>query len=165
MNPETMGARLEDLIATYRRTRPGATPTDIVMAITSDQTRISSIRLAERKVAGGSAPVYMYLFTWESPVLRGRLKSAHMFEIPFVFNNVADPYIRFVAKSPERFALAANMSGAWTAFARTGNPDHQGIPHWPTYSVEKRATMLFNAECRVEDDPRSEERRAWDGII
>jgi para-nitrobenzyl esterase len=57
------------------------------------------------------------------------------------------------------------MSSAWVGFARTGNPDHKGIPHWLTYSPAKRATMLFNTECRAENDPFGEERKLWDGII
>jgi para-nitrobenzyl esterase len=161
---KAMTAKLENLIATYRQTRPGATPNELLIAITSDQTRVSSIRLAERKSAGGTAPVYMYLFTWESPVSRGRLKSAHTFEIPFVFNNV-DPSIRLVGNAPERLTLAANMSKAWVAFTRSGNPNHEGAPHWPTYTTEKRATMIFDTECRVENDPQSKERKAWDEII
>jgi para-nitrobenzyl esterase len=57
------------------------------------------------------------------------------------------------------------MSGAWAAFARSGVPNHKGIPHWPAYTAAERATMIFNTECRVENDPRSEERKAWDKII
>jgi len=164
INGQVMKARLEDLIATYRKGMPKATPSDLLIAITSDQTRIGSILLAERKQAGGKAPVYMYLFTWESPVSRGRLKSAHTFEIPYVFNNV-DSSIRLIGHSPERFKLAANMSKAWAAFARTGNPNHKGIPRWPKYTTEKCSTMLFNNECIVENDPGKIERKAWDGII
>jgi len=126
---------------------------------------VASIRLAERKAAGSSAPVYMYLFTWESLVARGRLMSAHSFEIPFVFNYMDDPSVIFLGDKPERFKLAENMSGAWVAFTRSGNPNHKGIPKWSTYTADKRATMLFNIECRVENDPFSEERKLWDGII
>ncbi len=156
--------RVEGLIETYRRTRPGATPHDLLTAITSDVVRLDTIRIAERKMAGGQAPVYMYLLTWESPALNGILKSCHALEIPLVFNNV-DPVVGIIGDSPERFALAKGMSGAWAAFARNGDPSHEGIPHWPTYTTEKRSTMVFNTECRVENDPRGEERKAWDGII
>lgn len=156
--------KADHLIAGYQRTRRGATPHDILVAISSDRFRIASVRLAERKAAGGPAPVYMYLFTWESLAWRGRLKSAHSFELPFVFNNMY-PSVRFIGDKTERFTLANNMSSAWVGLARTGNPDHKGIPHWPTYSPAKRATMLFNTECRVENDPFGEERKLWDGII
>jgi para-nitrobenzyl esterase len=156
--------QIKHLISTYRRTRPGASPHDLLIGITSDIHRNGSISIAERKIAAGSAPVYMYLLTWESPGLNGMLKSCHVLESPFVFNNV-EPTIGLVGRGPERFALARAMSGAWAAFARTGNPDHAGIPHWPVYTKENKATMIFDNECRVENDPRSEERKAWKGIF
>jgi para-nitrobenzyl esterase len=156
--------QIDELITAYRSTRPGATPHDMLIAITSDAMRNGSIRIAERKMAGGPAPVYMYLLTWESPALNGMLKSCHFLEVPLVFNNVDLP-IGIIGDSPERFTLAKMMSGAWAAFARSGDPSHEGIPHWPAYTAEERATMIFNTECRVENDPRPEERKAWEGII
>jgi para-nitrobenzyl esterase len=57
------------------------------------------------------------------------------------------------------------MSKAWATFARTGNPNHKGVPRWSKYTTEKRSTMLFNNECIMENDPGKVERKAWDGII
>jgi para-nitrobenzyl esterase len=85
-------------------------------------------------------------------------------DIPFVFNNV-DPPVGIVGDSPERFKLAEKVSGAWSAFARSGVPNHMAIPHWPAYTTEERATMIFDTDCRVENDPYSEERKTWDGIF
>jgi para-nitrobenzyl esterase len=152
--------RVEDLIAHYRRTRPGATPHDILIAIYTDLIRIGSVWLAERKAAVGTAPVYMYLFTWESPARGGILKSPHTAEVPFVFNNVESP-IEILGNSPDRFALADKMSATWIAFARNGNPNHKGIPHWPAYNTQSRSTMILNNECRVQNDPYNEDRKAW----
>jgi len=50
-------------------------------------------------------------------------------------------------------ALARQMSDAWLAFARTGNPN------WPPYTPGRRATMLFDVESRVVDDPNAEVRK------
>jgi para-nitrobenzyl esterase len=126
--------------------------------------RIASIHLAERKTAAGK-PAYMYLFTWESLVWRGRLKSAHSFEIPFVFNYMHDPTVTFLGDNPDRFKLAETMSSAWTAFANSGDPNHKGMINWPIYDAVKRATMIFNYECKIENDPFAEERKLWDGIL
>jgi para-nitrobenzyl esterase len=156
--------QLEHLITTYRHTRPGSTPHDLLIGITSDIHRMGSIRIAELKAAGGSASVFMYLLTWQSPAMNGMLKACHVVEIPFVFNNV-EPAIGIIGNSPDRFILAKSMSGAWTAFARSGNTDYEGIPRWPAYTEKERATMIFNTACRVENDPCSEERNAWAGII
>jgi para-nitrobenzyl esterase len=163
-NTQLLNDKMDEIIATYRRNRPGASVADILIAISTDQARVASIRLAERKAAAGGAPAYMYLFTWESKAAYGRLRSAHGFEIPFVFNNVDQP-ISLFRGAPQRFKLGAEMSAAWVAFARSGNPDHPGIPHWPAYTTDSRATMLFGDETHVENDPAGEERQLWDGII
>jgi len=54
---------------------------------------------------------------------------------------------------------------SWTSFARTGNPNHNGIPEWPSYGVGKRSTMIFDKEIKVVNGPLDEERAAWDGIL
>jgi para-nitrobenzyl esterase len=67
--------------------------------------------------------------------------------------------------SASRQQLADEMSEAWLAFARTGNPAHDGIGPWPAYDVEQRATMIFDrGGSTLESDPWGEDRRVWDGI-
>lgn len=153
---KSLGEHARPIIETYRRTRPDASPRDLLVAIETDRMmRIPSIELAERKLAGGKAPVFMYLFCWAA----GPLGSAHGYEIPFVFDNARPPVM---PESVGRGDLAAQMSDAWIAFARNGAPDHPGIPHWPAYSLQNRATMIFDrdAVC-VQNDPSGEERAAW----
>ena len=60
----------------------------------------------------------------------------------------------------DRQALADKISGAWVAFARTGNPNHKQLPNWTAFSTSERATMILNDECKVVNDPHGEERRA-----
>ena len=55
--------------------------------------------------------------------------------------------------------LADKVSGAWTAFARTGNPSQPGLP-WPRYSTETRPTMIFNNVCKIVNDPAKHGRMA-----
>ena len=151
-----------DYIADYRRKNPRATPLDVWIYFMTMRTRTGSTRIAERKAAGGKALVYLYIFTWESPALNGVLKACHSLEIPFVFNNVEPPF-EMIGNSPERFKIARSMSGAWAAFARNGDPNFEGLPYWPAYDTNQRATMLFNVECKVENDPFSQDRIEWEG--
>jgi carboxylesterase type B len=53
-------------------------------------------------------------------------------------------------------ALTKQISGAWVSFARTGNPNHSSLPHWPASDAEKRATMIFDMPCTVRNGPESE---------
>jgi para-nitrobenzyl esterase len=157
-----LGDRMEEILSVYRRTRPDDTPWELLIGIASERTRLASILLAERKAAAGGAPVYMYLFTWEGNFKGNLLKAAHAMEIPFVFGH---PDVSpMTGDSPERYELAGLMSDAWIAFARSGDPNHAGLPAWPAYDAESRATMLFNVPSEVENDPRREERLAWEGI-
>ena len=45
--------------------------------------------------------------------------------------------------------LGRLTSSAWTAFARTGNPNTPGLPQWPKYDASRRATMIFDVENKV----------------
>jgi para-nitrobenzyl esterase len=156
-----LGERAAAIVAAYRRARPDVSPRDLFIAMTSDQgMRLPSLVMADRKVAQNAAPVYVYLFTWETTVLDGRLKSCHALEIPFVFETVEKAQ-RFVGGSPASLALSRTMRRCWAAFARSGNPNHDGLPVWPSYSTERRPTMIFDERCRVEEDPLAAERRAW----
>jgi para-nitrobenzyl esterase len=155
-----VGDRAEKVVERYRRARPSDSPRDLLLAIATDHAmRMPSLLIADRKAAQ-PAPVFVYLFTWETPVLGGKLKSPHALEIPFVFETLHSA--PFTGSSPARFALADKMSRTWIAFAHSGNPNNDAIPHWPPHSTERRPTMIFNEECRVENDPLGEERRAWE---
>ena len=56
------------------------------------------------------------------------------------------------------------MSAAWVAFARTGNPNHPGLPKWGTFDTKQRTTMVFDTECKVVNDPHGEEQRLLHSI-
>jgi para-nitrobenzyl esterase len=114
---------------------------------------------AERRAALGKAAVYLYYFTWETPVQGGRLKSPHTMEIPFAFDNVQIS-ARMTGGGAEAVALADKVSDAWIAFARTGNPNTPKLPHWPAFDAKDRATMVINNVSKVVNDPLREQRLA-----
>ncbi len=149
------GEAADKLIDLYRKEMPSASPSKIYFLITAFPT--AAITQAERKVALGKAPVYMYLFTWETPVEGGKRHSPHTVELPFVFNNVVEQPEE-VGTGPELQPLAEKVSGAWTAFARTGIPSVAGAPKWPAYTANERSTMIINNEWKVVNDPRRDAR-------
>jgi para-nitrobenzyl esterase len=149
------GDAAEKLIEAYRKEAPDANPSKLffmAMAFPGD-----AIKQAERKFAQGKAPAYMYLFTWETPVEGGRRHSPHTIELPFVFDNPQEQPDE-VGNGPDLQPLADRVSGAWTAFARTGNPNTSLTPKWPAYNPDQRATMIINDEWKVVSDPRHEVR-------
>ncbi len=135
----------EKLIALYRRDFPRESATDIYFRISSDRgARHSAIQQAERQLARGQAPVHMYYFTWNTPLAEGRIRAFHTAELPLAMR-----LVRF----PESEGLSKNIAKAWADFARTGNPG------WPAYSLASRATMIFDAESKVVNDPEGEQLR------
>jgi para-nitrobenzyl esterase len=154
-----LGEAADHVLDTYKKGRPDATPEDLSIAIMSDVAmRIPSIRLVERLIEGGTTNVGMYLFCYGTEPMR----ATHGLEIPFVFDNVNEASL--MRNTPGRQRLADQMSEAWIAFARSGDPDHDGIPDWPRYDLTDRGTILFDRETTVEADPFGAERQAWDGI-
>jgi para-nitrobenzyl esterase len=43
-------------------------------------------------------------------------------------------------------------------------PGHTAIPPWPAYDAAQRATLMLDKVCRIENDPRGQERRLWQEI-
>lgn len=152
------GDRAGAIIEAYRREYPGAKPFDIWSVVSAAGIRGAALTQADRKAAQGGAPVFQYLFAWQTPMLDGRPRAFHSAEIAFVFHN-AGLCTNLTGGRPEALKLADRMSGAWVHFARTGDPNHPGLPPWPAYSVEQRATMVFDNRCGVRNDPEGEGRR------
>ena len=148
------------LLAYYKRRDPAASPTDrLITALTASNFAVRSVMQAERKAARGKAPVWMYSLDWETPAFGGRLKSPHSVDVPFIFDTlhvIGDRH-----RKPGDQALADRVSKTWATFARTGKPGNDAIPAWPAYTAERRATMIFDDECRVVDDPDGEVRPLW----
>lgn len=150
------GDDAEALIDTYASNRPGAKGSDLLVAFMTDHIfRIPVIRVAETQHQQGRR-AYMYWFTYESQVM-DFLKSCHALELPFVFGTL-DAGAMLTGTGSDRQALSDAMVGAWTRFARTGDPG------WPAYDPTTRPVMRFDAaEPGVVHDPDAEERLLWEG--
>jgi para-nitrobenzyl esterase len=153
-------ADADRMIGVYRKVFSKIPNIDVYLKMLADNTRrANAIALADRKMGLGKAPAYLYYFTWRSPVREGKMKAYHTLDIPFAFDNVDECKI-MTGDGAERYPLQDRVSGAWAAFARTGNPSHKGLPNWPAYNAERRPTMILNTECKVANDPHHEERLA-----
>lgn len=61
---------------------------------------------------------------------------------------------------PQGVKLAGQWSDALIAFARTGSPGTH-VAAWPAFDVPRRATMAFDRQSGVIDDPDAELRAGW----
>jgi para-nitrobenzyl esterase len=105
----------------------------------------------------------MYRFDWESPTFGGRLGAAHALELPFVWNRLDLPMAPILlGKDPSvALPLATTMHATWAQFIKTGDPNGAGLPEWPRYDAERRATMLLDRTCTIADDPGGQARALW----
>ena len=140
------GEGTERFLELFAKAYPGSKPADMLDA--DFVFRPSAIEQALRKSLQGAAPVYMYMFNWESPVLHGILRSTHCMEIPFVFNN-ADRHASMTGGGAQAMELASKMSHCWAEFARCGKPSAEGLPEWEPFEAEKRAVMFFDNTCKM----------------
>lgn len=144
---EKYGNKTDAFIETVAAVYPGFRPADLFDIDT--RFRQGALLQAEVKVRQKGAPVYMYLFSWESPVLDGALRAMHCMELPFVFNNIyRSRHMTGGGENAQR--LAEKMSRAWINFARSGNPNVASLPKWEPYDPGTGATMIFDDQCRVE---------------
>lgn len=140
------GDRTDEFLEAFAAAYPDYDPKDLIDF--DGVFRPGALEQGRLKAAQQGAPVYMYLFCWESPVMDGILRSTHCMEIPFVFDNVVR-HASMTGGGAEARALAAKMSDAWIHFARYGVPSAEGLPAWEPYDAERGATLLFNTECRM----------------
>ncbi len=152
------GPRAPAVLEALRKDFPKDSPTYLATHLTTyGRMFAGSVQIAERKAAQGGAKAWFYLLEWETPV--GPLRSPHTLEIPLVFDNVENSRV-LTGPGPAPTLMARQMSAAWLAFARTGDPNTPTLPNWPAYEASKRATMVFNLQSRVVEDLFSATRRA-----
>lgn len=150
----------EKALEVYRSEHPGATAAELECAVLTDLVfRIPATRLAEAHAP--HAPVFEYLWSWQSPAWGGMIGAAHAIEIPFVFDLVEDHRLHVFVGPEAPSSLARATHDAWVAFAATGTPAAQGLPEWPRVDAPGRPVMVLDTEPAVAADPRGSTRQFW----
>jgi para-nitrobenzyl esterase len=158
--------RARSVLQTYQKGRAASgeatDPYELFCAAITDWLfRVPADRLLEAQSKRQN--VFSYRLDWRSPVGEGMLGACHAIDLPFVFGT-QKLCRRWVGRGDNVDALAAKIEDAWVAFARNGDPNIDALS-WPTFDTARRKTMILDRECRVEEQPREEERRCWNGII
>lgn len=157
---ERAGDKAEEAVAMYKADDPDATPFHLAARVDTDMGfRKNAFTMAERKAAQGGAPVWTYLWTWPSPAYEGRYGAVHGIDVGLSLHSVRGG---LTGASAESVLMADRIAGTWAAFAATGNPNSDYTPDWPEYEQATRATMIFDTEMKIENDPRSEFREFWE---
>ncbi len=150
------------ILGSYKKVYPGATPFQIQSRIRTDaNTRKRATTMVERKAAQNRGKAYLYVLKWAAPAFEGRFGATHGTDLGLVFGNARDP---ITGNTPEARKMAEMIGSAFVAFAKTGNPNCDKIPEWKAYDSESRATMVFDLESKLENDPTKELRLVWEKI-
>ena len=148
-----------NIVVAFKQRTPNAKPFDIWSHIAASTVRENAIKQCKAKAALGKAPAYLYWFTWQTPILDGRPRAFHCAEIAFAFDNV-ERCENMTGGGADAQALAAKVSDAWIAFARTGDPSHPGIPKWTPFSPETVPTMIFDNKTELKNNPDGGEQKS-----
>jgi para-nitrobenzyl esterase len=158
---KTYGDTAGKIVAAFKSDHPGALPFELAAIISATTIfRMSAVRQAQLQAT--NAPAYLYWFAWKTPVLDGIPLAYHCAELAFAFDNI-DRCANSTGGTSEARDLAAKVSQAWIQFARTGDPNHAGLPRWPAVSAQTLPTMIFDTRCEVKNDPDAAERAALSG--
>jgi para-nitrobenzyl esterase len=149
----------EWVVAQYRTQFPGWSPTDVFYAATTAgrSWRGQVIEAEARAQAGAPAWVYQVDFTSRTDPRRGAF---HTMDIPLVFGTLGAEGSQ-TGTGPDARAASRAMQERFVAFAKTGDPNGAGLAPWPRYTLDKRATMVFDVSARVENDPRRWQRELF----
>jgi para-nitrobenzyl esterase len=154
----------DQLIGTYSDVYPYETPTGLLTLITSDYVfKRNTYRIAALQAASAITPVYAYLFDRDCTIEKGRMRSTHTSEIPFIFGTTAAAEA-CIGTGSDIAPLTKAMMATWAAFARHGDPNNVAVPHWKPFTDGDRQTMVLNAESRSEIDPGGRARAALEHL-
>jgi para-nitrobenzyl esterase len=146
--------REEQVVAAYEALYPEATPSDLFFLIASDKIHLTrAVKQATLKADQGGAPAYLYHVTWKTTVDGGKWRSPHMLEVPFVFDTVAKVPSLYDGDMERAQAMADVIQPMWIQFARTGDPNVEGLPEWQPFTVENKEVMIFDEDSGTKIDP------------
>jgi para-nitrobenzyl esterase len=109
------------------------------------------------------AQAWLFYFAQNPPAPEGEpaLPATHASEVPYVFNNLGElplfpdrsiPELA-VASAPDR-KVADRMSSHWVNFARTGNPNGEGLPTWQEHrAMDSQRAAILDADPASEQLP------------
>ena len=148
---KTFGDETEAYVKAFAKAYPQFVPQDLVSI--DWLFRPKTIITADERTSTLKTPLYMYMFTWRSPVNKG---SVHGHELKFCFNTLHHSPNELPQPTAEDLKLADTMSSVWAQFAHNGNPNIEGLPAWKPYTAQNGEMMVLDYKCGIRNNPDRE---------
>jgi para-nitrobenzyl esterase len=148
------------VIATYRAAYPQITAPDLFFAATTAaRSWRGQVEEADMR-ARQQAPTWVYRFDLPATGEDSRYGAFHTIDIAHAFGTLAAPESS-TGTGPDAQRVSSALMGALAGLARSGSPQHRGLPPWPQYRLPDRQTLLLYRTIRVARDPRGVERELF----
>lgn len=146
------------VVSAYRGWYPELGPSEIMFkATTAGRSWRGQVEEADAR-ARQNAPTWVYQF--DLPAADRQRGAPHTIDIAHAFDNLHQPGA-MSGTGPTAQRVADQLSTAFISLARHGDPNHAGLPDWDQHTLPDRETMVFDAETRLENDPRQRERELF----
>ncbi len=156
---EHYGPFAADFLAAF----PGSTAAQAVRSADAYTTdlfiALGTWEWVEAQTATADAPVYRYHFELPAPPSMVHPEGKYAFhsdDLEYVFGTL-DTRQGATWRLEDR-TLSEQIIGYWTNFARTGNPNGPGLPHWPRYD-KKHEILHLAAPINASPDPAQAQYR------
>ena len=141
------GDRKADATAAYDPDGSTELPMLLAMAGT-DRVQTEPARFTATAFAAKGAPAYVYRFAYIPTAMRERWRSGvpHGAEIAFVFGTLGARRGGGAPPTPRDQEMSRTVSGYWTNFAKTGDPNRPGLPRWPRRDPGTNEILEFRSD-------------------
>jgi len=129
---------------------------EVITKFNTDWVWAEPGRMTAREFIAKGEPAYIYHFGYVPASMRERARygAGHGSEVGYVFDNLMNRDGSPV--DPKDKGLAKIMNSYWANFAKTGNPNGEGLPVWPLYNTQKEEMLDIETEGKPvgKTDPR-----------
>lgn len=131
---------------------------EVITKFNTDWVWGEPARMTARAYVAKGAPAYVFQFGYVAAASRERSRygAGHGSEVSFVFNTLHARWGAPAEATPEEKELAKIMNTYWANFAKTGNPNGNGLPAWPLYNTQKEEILDIDLDGKTvgKPDPR-----------
>lgn len=141
---ERYGDRAEAIAEAYREAYPNKDLFDVLYINRGRNNNVAMMR-----ATNGGAPVYQVIYAMGYPIFGGVSNIHTGGDLPYLFNNIDTINVLIAGNEENAQALADTASTYLCNFAKTGDPNGEGLPEWPAFDAETGYTMILDEVCEA----------------